>query len=52
VYTVEMGSGAMIYIPGFGIQNLMRGHTQIHRQRSDLINLLPFFQNKKKWLQI
>jgi hypothetical protein len=47
-YTVEMGAGAMIYIPSFikissGIQKLIRG---IHRQQGDLINLLLFFQNE------
>jgi hypothetical protein len=49
VYTVEMGSGAMMYIPSFvkigsGIQNLIQVDTQMHkdtnRQHSDLINLL------------
>jgi hypothetical protein len=35
-YAVEMGSGAMIYIPSFikigsGIQKLIRGDTQTHR---------------------
>jgi hypothetical protein len=34
-YVVEMGSGAMIYIPSFikigsGIQKLMRGDSQTH----------------------
>jgi hypothetical protein len=27
-YDVEMGSGAMIYIPSSGIQKLIRGNTQ------------------------
>jgi hypothetical protein len=35
-YVVEIGSGAMIYIPSFikigsGIQKLIRGDTQQHR---------------------
>jgi hypothetical protein len=39
-YTVEMGSGAMIYIPNFtmngsGIQKLMRGiHRHINRKET------------------
>jgi hypothetical protein len=36
-YAVEMASGAMIYIPssikiGSGIQKLIKGDTQTHRQ--------------------
>jgi hypothetical protein len=48
-----MGSGAMIYIPGFikidsGIQNLMGGgDSQTHRQRGDFISLLLFFRIRK-----
>jgi hypothetical protein len=47
-YAVEMGSGAMIYIPSFvkngsGIQTLIAGDTQTHRQRGDRIRLLLFF---------
>jgi hypothetical protein len=47
-YAVEMGSGAMIYIPSFikigtGIQNLIRRDTQVHKQQGDLISLLLFF---------
>jgi hypothetical protein len=43
-YTVEMGSGAMIYIPNFiktgsGIQKLI-GWRVIHRQHGDHISLL------------
>jgi hypothetical protein len=50
-YAVEMGSGAMIYIPSFintgsGIQKLM-GDTQTHRQDEDRISLLLVFQNKE-----
>jgi hypothetical protein len=49
---VEMGSGAMIYMPSFretgsGIQKLMRGDTQAYRQHGDHIRLLSFFQNKE-----
>jgi hypothetical protein len=44
-YAVEMGSGAIIYIPSFikigsGIQKLILGDTQTHRQHGDLISLL------------
>jgi hypothetical protein len=47
-YAVEMGSGAMIYIPGFinigsGIQKLLV--VRIHRQHGDRISL--FFLNKE-----
>jgi hypothetical protein len=44
--TIQMGSGAMIYIPSFinigsGIQKLLEDiHTQTHRQQGDLISLL------------
>jgi hypothetical protein len=52
-YAVEMGSGAMIYIPslikiGSAIQKLIGG---IHRQHSDRINLLLFFVNKESRLK-
>jgi hypothetical protein len=56
-YAVEMGSGAMIYIPSFirtgsGIQNLLRGiHIQTHRQQGDLKSLSLFFQNKESRLK-
>jgi hypothetical protein len=45
-YAIEMGSGAMIYIPSFiktgsGIQKLIGG---IHRQQCDLISLLYSFK--------
>jgi hypothetical protein len=41
-YAVQMGSGAMIYIPSFikigsGVQRLIEG---IHRQQGDFISLL------------
>jgi hypothetical protein len=44
-YAVEMGSGAIIYVPSFikigsGIQKLIWG---IHRQHGDLISLLSLF---------
>jgi hypothetical protein len=43
-YAVEMGSGAMIYIPSFikigsGIQELIGMDTQIDRQEGDPISL-------------
>jgi hypothetical protein len=51
-YAVEMGSGAMIYIPSFiqigtGIQKLIGWDSQTHRQRGDLISLLLFFFRNK-----
>jgi hypothetical protein len=54
-YAIEMGSGAIIYIPSFikigsDIQKLIRGVTDT--QRGDRINLLPFFQNKESSLKI
>jgi hypothetical protein len=44
-YAVEMGSGAMVYIPSFikiglGTQKLIEGASQTHRQQGDRINLL------------
>jgi hypothetical protein len=44
-YEVEMGSGAMIYIPSFikigsGIQKLIARDSQTHRQHEDRISLL------------
>jgi hypothetical protein len=52
-YAVDMGSGAMIYIPSFikicsGIQKLIR---ELHRQHGDLISLLLFSQNKESMLK-
>jgi hypothetical protein len=46
-YTVEMGSVTMIYIPSFikigsGIQKLIGGDSQTHRQHGDRISLLSF----------
>jgi hypothetical protein len=48
-YPVEMGSVAVIYIPsyikiGSGIQKLIGGIQQTHRQHGDLISLLLFFK--------
>jgi hypothetical protein len=56
-YAVEMGSGAMIYIPSFikigpGIQKLIQGEPQTHRQHSDLISLLLIFQNNESRLEL
>jgi hypothetical protein len=56
-YDVEMNSGDMIYIPSFinigrGIEKLLGGDTQTHRQHGDLISLIPFFQNKESRLKI
>jgi hypothetical protein len=47
-YAVEMGSGAVIYVPTFikigsSIQKLIGG---IHRQHGDRISLFYFFENK------
>jgi hypothetical protein len=51
-YDVEMGSGAMIYLPsstkkGSSIQKLMG--VRIHKQEGDLISLLLFFKIWKGW---
>jgi hypothetical protein len=55
-YAVKMGSGAMIYILSFikivaGIQTLIGGNSQAHRQQGDRISLLLFFQNKESRLK-
>jgi hypothetical protein len=55
-YAVEMGSGTMICMPTFikigsGLQTLIWGDTQIHRQYGDHINLLLFLQNKESTLK-
>jgi hypothetical protein len=52
-YAVEMGSGAMMYIPnvirtGSDIQKLMRGDAQTHREHGDCKGLLEFFFKLKK----
>jgi hypothetical protein len=51
-YAVEMGSGAIIYIPnirkiGSVIHKLIREDSQTHRQHGNIISLLLFFQNKE-----
>jgi hypothetical protein len=56
-YAVEMGSGAVMNVPSFikirsGIQKLIEGDTQTHRQQGDLISVLLFFQNKENRLRI
>jgi hypothetical protein len=56
-YAVEMGSGAMIYIPSFkkigsGNQKLMGWDSQTHRQHGDLISLFSFSQTKENRLTI
>jgi hypothetical protein len=56
-YAVEMGLGAMTYMPSFikvnsGIQKLMGGgDTRTDRQEGDLICLLLLFQYKKSMLK-
>jgi hypothetical protein len=55
-YAVEMGSGAMIYIPssiktGSGIQKFIGGGGRSTDQHEDLISLLLFFQYKENWLK-
>jgi hypothetical protein len=54
-YAVEMGSGAMIYIPSFikigsVIQKLTGGDSQTHRQHGNRISLLSFFLIKENRL--
>jgi hypothetical protein len=51
-YAAGLGSGAMMCVPSFikivsGIQKLIWGDSQEHRQHEDLISLLSFFQNKE-----
>jgi hypothetical protein len=52
-YAVEMGTGAMIYIPSFmntgpDIQKLLREiRTHTHRQQGDIISILTFFEGKQ-----
>jgi hypothetical protein len=54
---VEMGSGAIIYIPSFikidsGIQKLIGDDSHTHTQAADnLISLLLFFENKESRLK-
>jgi hypothetical protein len=52
-YAIEMGSGAMIYLPRFikigsAIQKLIGGCKQTHRQHGDRISLFPFLQNNNR----
>jgi hypothetical protein len=48
-YAVEMGSGAVIYVPSFikigsGVQKSIRGiHRHTHGQQRDLISPLYFY---------
>jgi hypothetical protein len=56
-YAVEIGSGAMIYIPSFikigpGVRKLIGRDTQTRTQDGDFKSLLLFFQNKESRLQI
>jgi hypothetical protein len=49
---VEMGSGAMIYTPGFikiglRIQKVVREDSQTHRHHGYRISVLPFFEIRK-----
>jgi hypothetical protein len=52
-YTIEMGSGGMIYIPSFikigsGIQKLVgTGDSNTHGQHGDRIRLLSFLRIRK-----
>jgi hypothetical protein len=46
-YAVEMGSGAMIYIPSFTDGE----DIQTHRQHGDLIRILLFLQNEEFMLK-
>jgi hypothetical protein len=52
-YAVDMGSGAMIYIPSFlkigsGIQKLIGEDTQIHREPGDRIRLLLYLLDSRQ----
>jgi hypothetical protein len=54
-YTVEVGSGAVIYVPSFikidsGIQKLI-GRDSKTRRDTDLISLFLFFRNKESMLK-
>jgi hypothetical protein len=51
-YTVEVGSSATMYISSFikigsGIQKLIGGDSQTHRQHGDRISLLSFVNIRK-----
>jgi hypothetical protein len=49
-YSVEMSSSFTKI--GSGIQKLIEGDTQTHRQHGDRISLLYFFRNKESRLKI
>jgi hypothetical protein len=56
-YSVEMGSGAVKYIPSFiktgsDIQKFIGGEEFTDTLHGDLISLLLFFQNKENRLKI
>jgi hypothetical protein len=56
-YAVQMGSGTMIYVPGFikigsTIQNLIGGGSQTHRQHGDRIRVLLFYHNKESRIKM
>jgi hypothetical protein len=47
-----MGSGAVKYVPSFikigsGVQKLIGGYRDTHREQRDLISLLYFFKIRK-----
>jgi predicted RNase H-related nuclease YkuK (DUF458 family) len=51
-YAVEMGSGAMTFIPSFiktgsGIQKLLGGDSQTHREHSDFISVILLLKIRK-----
>jgi hypothetical protein len=54
-YAVEMGAGAVIYVPSFikigsGVKKLVGGggiHRHTHGQQRDLISLLYFFKIRR-----
>jgi hypothetical protein len=55
-YAVEMGCGAMIYVPSFiqfgsGIKNRWGIHMQMQRQQGDMMSLLSFYQNEESRLK-
>jgi hypothetical protein len=51
-YTVEVGSGAVMYIPSFARSEVYEGESHRHRQHCDLISLLLFFQYKESRLKM
>jgi hypothetical protein len=46
-YAVEIGSGAMIYIPSFVRHSKVDENTQTHRQHGDLISPVFFSKGNK-----